>query len=68
MTLPGKAVLQIDDLHAYYGPAHILQGVSLTVGADPVAVIGRNGMGKTTLCHVDCRANLRALPEPVQAT
>jgi len=40
----------VEDLHAYYGTAHVLQGVSLEMGAEPVAMIGRNGMGKTTLC------------------
>jgi len=42
-------LLAVEDLHAYYGEAHILQGVSLTVGAgEVVALIGRNGAGKTT--------------------
>ena len=42
-------LLALDDLHAYYGEAHILQGVSLTVGAgEVVTLIGRNGAGKTT--------------------
>ena len=45
-----EPLLAIDDLDAYYGTAHILQGVSLSMGAEPVALIGRNGMGKTTLC------------------
>jgi branched-chain amino acid transport system ATP-binding protein len=40
----------VEDLHAYYGTAHVLQGVALELGAEPVAMIGRNGMGKTTLC------------------
>ena len=40
----------VEDLHGYYGTAHVLQGVSLEIGAEPVAMIGRNGMGKTTLC------------------
>jgi branched-chain amino acid transport system ATP-binding protein len=48
---PTDPVLQIDDVHAHYGSAHVLQGVSLTVGSEPVAIIGRNGMGKTTLCR-----------------
>jgi branched-chain amino acid transport system ATP-binding protein len=43
-------LLEVEDLHGYYGTAHVLQGVSLTMGAEPVAVIGRNGMGKSTLC------------------
>jgi len=42
-------LLALEDLHAYYGEAHILQGVSLTVGAgEVVTLIGRNGAGKTT--------------------
>jgi len=43
--------LEIVDLDAYYGYAHVLQGVSLAVGAEPTAIVGRNGMGKTTLCR-----------------
>ena len=38
-------------LDVYYGRAHILQGVTLHVGAEPTALLGRNGMGKTTLCQ-----------------
>jgi branched-chain amino acid transport system ATP-binding protein len=44
-------VLEVRDLHVHYGRAHILQGVSLGVGAEPIALVGRNGMGKTTLCQ-----------------
>ena len=43
-------LLEVESLNAYYGSAHILHGVSLAMGAEPVALIGRNGMGKTTLC------------------
>jgi branched-chain amino acid transport system ATP-binding protein len=43
-------MLQISDLHCYYVTAHILQGVNLTVGdGEVVALLGRNGMGKTSL-------------------
>jgi branched-chain amino acid transport system ATP-binding protein len=43
-------VLEVEDLHTYYGESHVLQGVSLTVGAGEVlTILGRNGMGKTTL-------------------
>jgi branched-chain amino acid transport system ATP-binding protein len=45
------AQLEIRDLHVYHGRAHVLQGVSLDVGDAPVALLGRNGMGKTTLCQ-----------------
>jgi uncharacterized protein (UPF0261 family)/ABC-type branched-subunit amino acid transport system ATPase component len=44
-------VLQIDKLDVYYGRAHALQEVSLTLDAGTLAVVGRNGMGKTTLCN-----------------
>ena len=45
-----ETLLEAQDLNAYYGTAHVLQGVSFSMGAEPVALIGRNGMGKTTLC------------------
>ena len=43
-------LLEVEDIHGYYGTAHVLEGVSFTMGAEPVALIGRNGMGKSTLC------------------
>ena len=43
-------LLKVENLNGYYGTAHVLQGVSFSMGAEPVALIGRNGMGKTTLC------------------
>jgi branched-chain amino acid transport system ATP-binding protein len=44
-------ILDITDLHVFRGASHILQGVSLQIGAAPLALVGRNGMGKTTLCE-----------------
>jgi branched-chain amino acid transport system ATP-binding protein len=44
-------LLEVQGLHAYYGPAHVLHGLDFTVGDRPVSIIGRNGMGKTTMCH-----------------
>jgi len=44
-------ILSIDDLHVYYGHAHVLQGVSLRLDHGVLALVGRNGMGKTTLCN-----------------
>jgi branched-chain amino acid transport system ATP-binding protein len=43
-------LLVVEDVHGYYGTAHVLEGVSFSMGAEPVALIGRNGMGKSTLC------------------
>jgi len=45
-----EPLLRVDRLDAHYGGAHVLHGVTFEVGAEPVAIIGRNGMGKTTLC------------------
>ena len=42
-------MLEVHDLHAYYGKSHILQGVSLTVGeGEIVSILGRNGVGRST--------------------
>jgi branched-chain amino acid transport system ATP-binding protein len=43
-------LLKVENLNGFYGTAHVLQGVSFSMGAEPVALIGRNGMGKSTLC------------------
>jgi branched-chain amino acid transport system ATP-binding protein len=43
-------MLEIRDLHSFYGDAHVVQGASLTVrDREVVALLGRNGMGKTSL-------------------
>jgi branched-chain amino acid transport system ATP-binding protein len=43
------ALLQVDDIHVYYGLSKILHGVSLSVGrGEIVALVGRNGVGKST--------------------
>jgi branched-chain amino acid transport system ATP-binding protein len=42
-------MLDVRDLHAYYGKSHILQGVSLSVGiGEIVSILGRNGVGRST--------------------
>jgi branched-chain amino acid transport system ATP-binding protein len=46
-----EPLLAVEDLNAWYGGAHIVQGASFVVADEPVALIGRNGMGKSTLCH-----------------
>jgi branched-chain amino acid transport system ATP-binding protein len=43
-------VFILDKVNAYYGRARVLHDVSFEFGREPVALIGRNGMGKTTLC------------------
>ncbi len=46
------SLLAADDVHVRYGPSPIVQGVSLTVEAgEVVALLGRNGVGKTTLAR-----------------
>jgi len=46
-----SAMLEVTELHAYYGKSHILQGVNLTVGeGEIVALLGRNGVGRSTTC------------------
>ena len=47
----GKVALRIDELQVYYGESHAIQGVSLTLPQGVLAVVGRNGMGKSTLCN-----------------
>jgi branched-chain amino acid transport system ATP-binding protein len=43
-------MLEVRDLHSFYGDAHVLHGASLTVSpGEVVALLGRNGMGKSTL-------------------
>ena len=44
-------LLVIEGLDVYYGRAHALQGVSLTLAKGVQGIVGRNGMGKTTLCN-----------------
>src|SRR5664279_5810810 len=43
-------LLQVSGLNVYYGQSHALQGVDLALEHGVLSVVGRNGMGKTTLC------------------
>ena len=43
-------LLEIAGLNAYYGSAQALEDVTFSMGRESVAIVGRNGMGKTTLC------------------
>jgi branched-chain amino acid transport system ATP-binding protein len=43
-------MLEVRDIHTYYGDSHVLQGISLSMErGQVVGILGRNGMGKTTL-------------------
>jgi branched-chain amino acid transport system ATP-binding protein len=43
-------ILRVEDIHTYYGDAYVLQGLSLELGEGQiVGLLGRNGVGKTTL-------------------
>jgi branched-chain amino acid transport system ATP-binding protein len=54
-----EPLLRIEGLNAYYGRAHVLEDVTFEMDRESVAVIGRNGMGKSTLC-----AAIMGLPQP----
>jgi branched-chain amino acid transport system ATP-binding protein len=44
-----EGMLQVRDLHAYYGKSHVLHGVDMTVGrGEIVSLLGRNGVGRST--------------------
>ena len=57
-------MLQISNLHAYYGKSHVLHGVDMTVNAgEIVALLGRNGSGRSTTAKaimglVDCQGSV----------
>lgn len=65
------ALLRVEGVHSYYGTSHILHGVSIALNRGVVALVGRNGMGKTTLVKtimgiVPARAGTIALKgEPI---
>jgi uncharacterized protein (UPF0261 family)/ABC-type branched-subunit amino acid transport system ATPase component len=48
---PAGPLLVVEGLDVYYGRAHALQSVSLTLASGVLGIVGRNGMGKTTLCN-----------------
>ncbi|MEW6689734.1 MAG: ABC transporter ATP-binding protein [Pseudomonadota bacterium] len=58
-------MLEVRDLHAYYGKSHILHGVHLSVGeGEIVSLLGRNGVGRSTTIRaimgmVDCAGSVR---------
>ena len=49
MSTPDSPVLEVQGVHTYYGESHVLHGVDLSVRRGQlVALLGRNGVGKTT--------------------
>jgi branched-chain amino acid transport system ATP-binding protein len=49
--MPETRMLEVRDLHAFYGKSHILQGVDLAIGqGEIVSLLGRNGVGRSTTC------------------
>ena len=68
MNLP---LLEVRDIHTYYGDSHILQGVSLEVyPGEIVVVLGRQGAGKTTTLlslmgiQTPCKGSIRSRRDP----
>ncbi|MGA0612305.1 ABC transporter ATP-binding protein [Caldimonas sp. KR1-144] len=48
--MSGAALIEVQGLHTHYGASHILHGVDLSIApGESVGLLGRNGMGKTTL-------------------
>ena len=66
----GGPLLVVENLDVHYGRAHALQEVSLELQRGARAVVGRNGMGKTTLCNaitglVPARGSIRFAGEEI---
>jgi branched-chain amino acid transport system ATP-binding protein len=64
-------MLEVTDLHAFYGKSHILHGVHLQVGAgECVSLVGRNGVGRSTAIKaimgmVECHGHVRFKGEEI---
>ena len=57
------AMLELRDIHAYYGNIHALDGISLTVDeGEIVTLIGANGAGKSTTLRTITEFTIRRLP------
>ena len=67
----GTRMLEITDLHAYYGKSHVLHGVDFAVRAgEIVALLGRNGSGRSTtvkaiMGHVQGEGQVRFKEQPI---
>ncbi len=67
---PRGPVLVVEGLDVFYGRAHALQSVSLAIEHGVLGIVGRNGMGKTTLCNaitglVPARGSVRLFGEEI---
>ena len=51
VPVPENPLLEVSGLSAFYGSAQALEDVTFSMGRESIAIIGRNGMGKTTLCN-----------------
>jgi branched-chain amino acid transport system ATP-binding protein len=69
--MTANALLEIKDLHAYYGKSHVLHGVDLQVGqGEIVSLLGRNGVGrsttvKSTMGQVDVTGSIKFKGEEI---
>lgn len=65
-------MLQVENLHAFYGKSHVLHGVNFEVGrGEIVALLGRNGSGRSTTAKaimglVDCKGRIDWKGQPLQ--
>ena len=65
-------MLQLDNLHAYYGKSHVLHGVNFEVGqGEIVALLGRNGSGRSTTAKaimglVECEGRIDWKGQPIR--
>ena len=67
----GAPALAVEHLDVHYGHAHVLQGVGFTLERGVLAIVGRNGMGKTTLCNaitglIPARGSIRLFGEEIR--
>src|SRR4051794_27745161 len=51
MSSPSTPLLAVENVSAYYGTARALEDVSFEIAGGSTSIVGRNGMGKTTLCN-----------------
>src|SRR3954470_1621166 len=50
-SAPSMPLLAVERVNAYYGAAQALEDVSFEISSGSTSIVGRNGMGKTTLCN-----------------